>query len=219
MDRELVLLIEETLGCTVGTNSSDTITIDYNGKIDMKPYQHDDYEEIRKIEAELAAWRKTIYGKLNRLLLGNPNAKRINISKRVVSVYANQTCKFCHINLTYVNCTCDHRDVNECRCYRCPKGIIKNPNIKQSPRHKPKYYKLYNGIILTTKSIRKALQFNPEKTKEFSAAMSLLIIYNRKVKVPSVVGTLAKDILYIIVNMILEPISIWSGSRHRYRRK
>jgi hypothetical protein len=161
---------------------------------------------------KLSQWRKEIYGKVNLILLNHPMGKKLKMQKKVGTILSKGICQFCKINMNEIQCDCksyrnEYSD-DECysNCHECPERRKKNKNERYS--HKATYLKLYDTIEITNKSIRK---FNPEQSKEFAQAKTLLMIHKRRPFIP-------RDILYILVNLILKPIRIRNGKPYYYRK-
>ena len=166
----------------------------------------------RNVNRKLSQWRKEIYGKVNAILLHHPMGQKLKMQKKVGTILSKGICQFCKIDMDKVHCSCgsyrnEYSD-DECysNCYECPERRMKNKHERYP--HKATYLKLYDTIEITNKSIRK---FNPEHSREFALAKTLLMIQKRKTIMP-------KDILYILINLILKPIRIRNGKSYSYRK-
>jgi len=205
-------------------NGDSKIILTSQLNVDDIPFIDNDKNGMKQERKKLSAWRKQIYSYINKFLFDN-KLQNINIAKNVQLNISNQTCRFCYMNVKKLRDECDCY-VDDCYYdHYCDYCSDRSKAFKDSHtfgntrlKHKPSYYKMYNAIELSTRSIKKSIRFDPEKTTEYKYVKSLLIIHNRKFTEPSLIGILPKDILYIIVNMLLDPISVRNGKQYRFKK-
>jgi hypothetical protein len=174
--------------------------------------------DVKNARKTLSKWRKNVHEILNKILLDIPDGDKIFGVRKVTHCISTYICKLCGVDmgkLYHTNyCEYDYES-SKCWCYRCPKrNDYKN--------HKSTYLKLYGGIEVSKKTPSKLERFVPENTAEFKLAVLIKLVYNRGKKNPSestIFNVLPKDVMYIILNMIMESVRIRNGKIYRWRSK